>query len=104
MSENSNYESLFTEIKKITDEAIAPHHTKKTAKPFVKQLERIEYRLPEKPELRHIFSEFVCYVLAASGQGRNKQQYLDRVSQDLVLIEWELKAIAKNSTHLIPHS
>ena len=91
MNENSNTETLFEKIKKLTNEAIATYHTKPKAKPYVEQLKFMAFSLPDNPLLRNLFDKLVSHVDAASGHGRDKEHWLYFVSQDLVLLENELK-------------
>jgi len=84
---NSNAESLFTEIKKYTNEAIASYNTKPKAKPYIDRLKLLRSKLPLNQKIRGIFIKLVNHVFAASGQARDKQHWLYFVEWDLSLLE-----------------
>jgi len=93
MKNTFDIEILLTEIKKLTNEAIAPWHTKPKAKPYISNLKFLEHKIPNNPTLKKIFSDLVSHVTEASGHGRNKEHWLYFVERDLVLLESELKRI-----------
>ena len=101
MTDNPNTESLLAKIKQLTNEAIAPYHTKPKAKPYVDQLRFMEQELPDIPEIRGIFSKLVANVSNASGQVSEKERRLYIVTRDLTYFENELKRLEKNNSHLI---
>jgi len=93
MGNNIITETLFSEIKKLSGEAVASYHTKKNAKPYVEQLLFLRANLPDNPSVRDLFDKLVNHVDAATGHGRDKQHWLFFVSRDLVLLELEFNRL-----------
>jgi hypothetical protein len=87
----SNTKTLFSEIKKLTNEAISSYNTKPKAKPYIERLIFLRSYLPKISSIRAIFDKLVNHTAEASGQVRNKEHWLGYVTQDLILLEWEFK-------------
>jgi len=90
---NTKEENLFSEIKRLSYEAVASYLTKPKAKPYVQQLNLLRYRLPQKQPFVSIFDKLVGSVDAATGQIRDKQHWLYFVERHLTLLEWEFSRL-----------
>ena len=88
-------ETLFSKIKNLSETAVASYLTKKTAKPYVEQLNFLRSSLPKITSLRQTFDKLVGSVEAASGQGRDKDHWLMFVSRNLILLEDEFNRLER---------
>lgn len=76
----------FKKIESLVQQAVSASN-KKTAKPFIDRLNFMKNTLNIQPYEKNVFSELVSYVTAASGQVRDKQHWMNFVSQSLYKLE-----------------
>ncbi|WP_313755966.1 hypothetical protein [Tissierella sp.] len=76
----------FEEIKMLTDKAVSANN-KKSAESFINRLDFMQRTLDIEPYKRNVITELVSYVIAASGQVRGKEHWMDAVNQSLFKLE-----------------
>ncbi|SHE90015.1 hypothetical protein SAMN02745784_02164 [Tissierella praeacuta DSM 18095] len=76
----------FEEIKMLADKAVSANN-KKSAESFINRLDFMQRTLDIEPYKRNVLAELVSYVLAATGQVRDKEHWMDAVNQSLFKLE-----------------
>ncbi|EHL04716.1 hypothetical protein HMPREF0322_04617 [Desulfitobacterium hafniense DP7] len=76
----------FEEIKMLTNKAVSANN-KKSAQVFVNRLDFMKRTLDIEPYKRIVLAELVSYVIAASGQVKDKGHWMGAVNQSLFKLE-----------------